>query len=157
MPKHNLPGRDRVLVDLIDSATNVTQALSRALKYGLEFNKTIVESPSEEIVRTISEFNSAAEDLMRQLPRPPIVHMVKEVEKWFKDSSMREQEEFITTEFDNLAVFMHSIGINIINHFNLWAYPWNPKIENGSDVSPYHPENMAMQVIEQVWRNTKNA
>lgn len=157
MPSHSLPTRDKVLIDLLDKSTNVTKALSRGLRNGLDFYGTIKENTSEEIVRAIKEFEEVAAELSRQLPRPPAVYMTKKVLEWFDDSPESHKEEFVTTAFENLAVFMSSTGQTIIDHFNLWSYPWKPEIRDGVDMSPHHPENLAMQVIQNVWRAKQDA
>lgn len=132
-------------------------SLSRALSYGMDFNSRLSISPSETILKNISEFNQVSGELIKQLPRPPVSYMVKIILDDFKNFSEREKEEFITTKFDNLNLFMSSLGLGIIEHFNLWAFPWKPQLVDGLDISPNHPENLALTVIQAVWRNTQDA
>jgi hypothetical protein len=153
----NSPTRDKLLLDLIYRASEVTMSLSRALNYGMDFNSRVPVSPSENILKNISEFNQVSEKLINQLPRPPIPYMVKAILEDFKNFSDREKEEFITTQFNNLNFFMPSLGVGIIEHFSLWAFPWRPQIVDGLDVSPNHPDNLALTVIEAVWRNLQDA
>lgn len=153
----NLPNRSAILVELLDSNIAVAQALSRALRFGTNFNSNLQSNPSEDIISSIAHFNEIAEELIRQLPRPPISYMSRIVSEWFEKSSEREKEEFITTDFNNLIVFMSLIGNNIIEYFHLWSYHWKPQIENGIDISPHHPENLALAVIQAVWRIKQDA
>lgn len=154
----SLPNRDKLLVDLIDSAAGVTMALSRAIRYGVEFNPKLSNNPSEVIINSISEFNQLAEELIKQLPRPTIPYMTKiTLEDFDKFSSERYKEEFITTEFTNLVVFMSSLGESIIDKFNLLVYNWKPQVVDGIDISPNNPYNLALTVIQAVWRNLQDA
>ncbi len=151
-----VPNRNSALINLLSINADITKSLTRALKVGVnDFNNHTI-STSEELLNNIKIFEETALDLIKQLPKPPVPYMAKTVEKWFDNSSDRDKEEFITTEFDNLVVFMSTLGAQIIKHFNLWRYPWIKDIKNGVDKSPYHPEAIALQVIETVWRKVKN-
>lgn len=154
----NLPNRDKLLIDLIDTTADVNKALTRALRYGVEFNHRLYISPAEDIIKVINKFDQISEDLIKQLPRPTISYMTRRVlEEDFEDLPIQYKEEFITTEYSNLIVFMSSIGMDIINKFNLWAYPWKPQIVGEADTSPNHPENLALVVIQTLWRNLQDA
>lgn len=152
----NISNRSKLLIDLLDSTAEVSANLCKALRYGTDYNSRLASSPSDNIIKSINDFNSVAEKLIKQLPRPPVSYMSKTVLEWFDRSSERDKQEFITTDFNNLVVFMPSIGNNIINHFNLWSYPWMKEVVNGVDNSQYHPENLALAVIKNVWRSVQD-
>ena len=145
------------LIDLVEQNAKISKALARALRYGFSFNTSLKETTTEELVKAISDFNTLVDTkLFKEMPRPPIGYMTEVVLDWFNTSSEREKEEFITTKFDNLNVFFSTLGISIINHFSLWSYPWEKQLKDGADTSPNHPENLAMLVIENVWRTVKD-
>lgn len=54
--------------------------------------------------------------------------------------------------FDQLTRYHHSLGTDIRNRFNLWEIPWEPEIKDGIDYSPYHPDQVSMTIIEELWR-----
>lgn len=151
-----LPSRNKALIDLLEASASMTKGLTRALKFGVnDFNKH-TGSVVEELINDIKTCNKLSVDLLKQLPRPPVNYMARTVEDWFNNSSEREKEEFLTTDFDNLVVFMAPLGRKIMDRFNLWMYSWVPDIRDNIDKSPQHPEAIALQVIETVWRNVKN-
>jgi hypothetical protein len=90
--------------------------------------------------------------VMEVMPRPSIKYMVDIAEEWFKESTERDQEEFITTKFENLVVFMNPLGVNLINYFGLWNYRWEPVVKDGVDYSEEHPEAVALKIIQELWR-----
>ena len=149
----SMPNRNKVLIDLLQSTASMTENLARAFKLGLNTN---TGSLSVDLVNDIIQVDSQSKELLKQLPRLPIPYMAKTVQEWFNNSNQRSKEEFLTTEFDNLVVFMSPLGAEIINHFNLWLYPWTKDIKDGIDRSPQHPEAVALQVIEEVWRSVNN-
>lgn len=151
-----LPNRNKAIIDLLEVSTSMTKDLTRALKFGInDFNKHR-DSVVEELINDIKACNKLSVELLKQLPRPSISYMARTVEDWFNNSSEREKKEFLTTDFDNLVVFMNPLGSRIIDRFNLWMYSWVPNIRDNIDKSPQHPEAIALQVIEAVWRNVKN-
>lgn len=146
--------KERMLLKVIESVLELQKSFFRLLKLK---DTEIEESATVDVTNNLERFEFITEELMPYLKRPSVKYMAKIVEDWYNNSPQREKEEFITTEFDSLVVFMNPIGINIINQFNLWAYPWTKQInEDGVDESPDHPESVALQVIETVWRNVKN-
>lgn len=141
-------------LDLIETLADLSKLLLKTVRIGISgYNSS---SRSLEILSCIDSLNEKINNLVGELPRPTIIYMTDIVTDWFNNSSERDKEEFVTTEFERLPVFMNSIGMNIINHFKLWAYPWESNIEDGIDNSPDHPEAIALEVIENVWRNVKN-
>lgn len=68
-------------------------------------------------------------------------------------------EEMVTTFFTagyagdvEIAMFHDSLGRWIRNNYNLWSIPWEPKIKDGVDYSPEHPDCVSMTIVEEVWR-----
>lgn len=65
--------------------------------------------------------------------------------------SQRTMDEIRATPKDELVTLHHTLGRAIRNFYNLWSRPWKPKIKDGVDVSPDHPDAISMSVIEKVW------
>jgi type VI protein secretion system component Hcp len=108
------------------------------------------------MLEALVEFGIISSELKKYLDRPSDEEMVETVLEWYNASSKREQAEFITTDFENLVVFMSSLGQNILKTFNLWYYTWDKKIKDGVDVSEEHPEAVALRVIEETWRQLQD-
>lgn len=77
--------------------------------------------------------------------------MVVLVEGWFHRGSATDQQKFMNTPREKLAVYHSSLGRSIRNEFKLWETEWKPEIINGVDHSPQHPDQISMRVIENVW------
>lgn len=51
----------------------------------------------------------------------------------------------------DLIQYHSGIGMAIRNAYNLWKVKWKPKIVNGVDMSPDHPDQVSMKIIERLW------
>ena len=85
-------------------------------------------------------------------PRPAVEAMAEEVQGWFLDGPTRGYLEFVKMQEDELVECHHGLGRHIRNHFKLWEYEWTPKVEDGVDSSPEHPDSISMEVIRGAWR-----
>lgn len=83
-------------------------------------------------------------------------HMVSVVEKWIKKSKIEDRNTFVSTPKEKLVRYHGTLGRDIRNEFKLWDADWTPKIVNGVDCSPNHPEQISMRIIEEVWSRAKN-
>lgn len=61
------------------------------------------------------------------------------------------QAEFFHCEKKNLVQFHHTMGREIRNRHAFYTQPWEPEIEYGIDVSPFHPDAISMAIITEVW------
>jgi len=81
--------------------------------------------------------------------------MIVTVFKWFIEESDVVREQFLQTRFVDLVKYHNTLGCKIRNHFELWSNKWEPELEmrNGieCDVSPNHPDQISMRVIEKFW------
>lgn len=69
--------------------------------------------------------------------------------------SEEERNEFFLGPWKDqgsLAVHHYGLGTWIRNHYLLWNREWVPELVNGVDHSPYHPDNMSMTIIWEVWK-----
>ena len=82
--------------------------------------------------------------------------IVEEVIQWLSEAPDKEVEEFINSSREGLIVYHSTLGRDIRNHFKLWRYPWKPELDDqGVDVSPYHPDQVSMQIITKVWETVQ--
>lgn len=58
---------------------------------------------------------------------------------------------FVDCPRDSLTRYHQSLGRMLRNEFKMWDTDWNPKIINGVDVSPDHPDQRSQRIIERVW------
>lgn len=56
----------------------------------------------------------------------------------------------------DLISLHHSLGQHIRNVFQLWKIKWKPKVENGIDMSPDHPDEISMRIIEAAWKRLQD-
>lgn len=82
--------------------------------------------------------------------------MVDVVFGWLSEVPIELVIEFKNTKKENLSRYHLSLGSEIRNEFGLWKNKWDPVIIDGVDVSPEHPDSVAMRVIEAVWIKTNN-
>lgn len=85
----------------------------------------------------------------------PTVEFMSDIvyNKWLPKMTAEDQRNFKNMREENLGSLHHSLGLSIRNEFDLWAYPYEPEIdERGVDCSPYHPDQLSMEVIKTVWR-----
>jgi hypothetical protein len=78
--------------------------------------------------------------------------IVNEVIKWFAESDIEDQIEFVSADMDDLIVYHSGLGRTIRNTFDMWQDEWEPEYVNGSDHSPHHPDARSMQVLVDAWR-----
>ena len=143
---------------LIEECSEVIQACTKIKKYGLSnWHPISGRKNSDHLLNEIEDVMDSIENVRPFIKRPPDIEMVKTVLKWFNNSPIRQQEEFRNTDFDNLVVFMHTLGQQIINYFSLWSYKWDKKIVDDIDESTEHPEAVTLRIIEKVWREVKDA
>ena len=62
-----------------------------------------------------------------------------------------ELARLAATDKEDLAVYHHTLGRQIRNHFHLWHYDFEPMIVNNVDVSPDHPDQISFRVMEEAW------
>ena len=76
--------------------------------------------------------------------------IVEEVCGWFDEAPKEQQKLFLDEE--NLGKYHFSFGMTIRNKCGLWrdGSDWVPKIKDGVDVSPDHPDAISMRIIERV-------
>jgi len=84
-----------------------------------------------------------------------VVDLRKEIfEVWNEE----DQAKFFLTEWNGnrLDSMHHGLGTYIRNQYKLWEIPWEPEMKEYMgcmcDCSPYHPDNMSMTIIEEVWK-----
>lgn len=83
-----------------------------------------------------------------------IEHIVESVRRDIADNWPKEtQDKFFRTGYDdkNLIMYHHGFGTYIRNKYKLWANEWEPHVVNDVDISPDHPDQVSMRIIEQVW------
>ena len=76
--------------------------------------------------------------------------MVHRVMEWYAVAPESVQDEFRTTNPDNLIQYHNSLGRDIRNAFDLWDIDWTPVMEGEIDCSPDHPDQVSLEVIKQV-------
>ena len=81
--------------------------------------------------------------------------MVVIVENWFDKETATNQQRFLDTPKEKLVKYHDTLGRTIRNEFKLWETNWTPEIKNGVDYSPFHPDQISMSIIEDVWTNMK--
>ncbi|RWZ84364.1 MAG: hypothetical protein EO766_17240 [Hydrotalea sp. AMD] len=64
---------------------------------------------------------------------------------------LKNDSEFFELEKEELIKFHHTLGRHIRNEYDLWSIPWEPVIIDNCDYSPFHPDQVSMTIIEQVW------
>jgi hypothetical protein len=145
------------LIHLIEECSELIKAASTVLRFGMGSTTKNSKLNSVCLLDEIMDVGMAMDEVRKILPRPSDRLMEDTVYQWFKNSTTRQQEEFLTTNFDNLVVFMNPLGQQIINYFNLWHYNWEKRIVNNVYMSVEHPEAVALRIIENVWRKLQDA
>ena len=56
----------------------------------------------------------------------------------------------------DLIFLHHSLGREIRNVFQLWKVKHKPKMVNGVDESPDHPDQISMRIIEGAWKRLQD-
>jgi len=82
--------------------------------------------------------------------------IAKEVKMWFHETPVSVQELFLSHNKLQLVLFHNTLGRYIRNNFNLWETKWTPELLNEIDISPDHPDQLSMNIIETVWEELKN-
>ena len=78
--------------------------------------------------------------------------IVEEVIEWYNETPIKLQFDFKTANKKELAEYHYTLGRDIRNHFGLWEKDWVPELVDGVDCSPNHPDQISMNIIEEVWR-----
>lgn len=81
--------------------------------------------------------------------------IVKDLQKEISEVwSDEDKISFFLTEYNDnsLVMYHHSLGQYIRNKYKLWTFPWEPELIDGVDHSPYHPDNISMTIIQEVWK-----
>ena len=76
-----------------------------------------------------------------------------------KEWTSEELKEFFLgpwVDGRQLISYHHSLGRYIRNNYDLWACHWEAELIDGVDHSPFHPDQVSMTIIEQVWRKGYN-
>jgi hypothetical protein len=89
---------------------------------------------------TSDEFNDIVKIVEKQIRNDPKLY--------YHLKSCRQNE---------LIRYHHTLGRSIRYEFKLWDREWKPDISNGIDISPRHPEQVSMSVIEKVWENIQSS
>ena len=68
--------------------------------------------------------------------------------------SDEDKTKFFLTEYneDFLYQYHHSLGMYIRNKYHLWSIKWEPVLIEGVDHSEYHPDNISMTIIKELWK-----
>lgn len=85
-----------------------------------------------------------------------VTHIIDEIYVRLLALSEEGRNEFINTKKKDLIKYHHGLGRQIRNEFGLWELSWEPKIENGVDASPDHPDAISMRIIESVWERAQS-
>lgn len=129
-------------------ANSVIRACSAIISTITKAEQHGYKNHTKQLIDELRELEVCAENMRIYLPKPDLDGMVEVVLEWFENSNDRLKAKFVTTEFDDLVVFHSTLGQNIRNHFNLWAF-YDEKKE-------WHPDEASMEVIEEVWRIVKD-
>lgn len=76
---------------------------------------------------------------------------ITEVISWLYRESKEVIDAFMHTNRNDLIEYHLSTGMHIRNELELWKVKWTPKIIDGVDHSPEHPDKVSMEIIEGVW------
>lgn len=79
-------------------------------------------------------------------------NIIEQVIEWYNQAPLALQFDFKTCKYERLIEFHDSLGREIRNEFRLWENAWVPEIVDGADVSKDHPDQISMNIIEEVWR-----
>lgn len=75
-----------------------------------------------------------------------------------KEWNKEDVNEFFMAPWKGESLTKHhmSLGMYIRNNYNLWTIPWEPELKEVMgclcDCSPFHPDNLSMTIIEEVWK-----
>ena len=141
----------------VEECAEVIHAISKVKRFGPDnTNPSTNEVNKVHLIKEIIQLEALLKKAKEQIPRPTKREMVDVVLQWYKDTPLRFREEFSEAKFDELAIYHHTLGRDIRNHFGLWMYPWEPKIVNDVDMSEEHPDAISMKVIEETWRQVQH-
>jgi len=83
--------------------------------------------------------------------------IINEMYEEYLKSDPDIKEKFKNTKKKDLIEFHHQLGRHIRNKYKLWELKWEPEIDKrGVDMSPYHPDEVSMTIIEKVWEKAQN-
>jgi len=147
--RHKRPtGREEILIHLIEESSELIKYASKALRFGMHnWHPDTKISNAVCVLEGMRSVVEAIEETRKHIPRPSISFMVSEALKWCDNMPVIYFNEFQTTEFPKLSIFAETLGKDIIDHFDLKEYSYNL----GESA-----ESIAQQVIEELWRKTKN-
>lgn len=83
--------------------------------------------------------------------------MVSLVQGWLRKETEQRKKEFLNTPKEKLEMYHSSLGRSIRNEFKLWDREWVADIQDGTDCSPDHPDQVSMKVIETVWERQQSS
>ena len=149
---------DKSLDIIIEECSELIRLASKIKKTGINYRDTMTGVRiGDQILYQIEDTCVEIKNVKKFISRPNDREIINIVHNWYNNSSLRLQSEFKETDFDRLAVFMSTLGLQIIEFFNLRAYEWKEKIIEGVDVSTESPEAIALRVIETLWREIQDA
>jgi len=85
---------------------------------------------------------------------PEYEKIIKDLQRIVKEEWTQEDRDyFFTTGWDSRALsqYHHTLGREIRNNYNLWEIKWEPKLIDGVDHSPEHPDNASSEIIKELW------
>jgi hypothetical protein len=79
--------------------------------------------------------------------------IVDEVHAELMKAPQEERDQFVLAEYgkNRLIDYHHRLGRYIRNTYSLWTFDWEPELIDGVDHSPFHPDNISMEIIKKVW------
>ena len=79
--------------------------------------------------------------------------IVLEVHAELMNAPAVERDAFMLAEWSDVSLidYHHSLGRYIRNNYNLWHFEWEPELIDGIDYSKFHPDNISMEIIKEVW------
>ena len=83
-------------------------------------------------------------------------NIVDEVHADLLKAPEEERDMFLLAELAShkLIDYNTTLGRHIRNKYQLWDYEWTPEYADHGilvDVSPFHPDNLSMEIIKAVW------
>lgn len=80
--------------------------------------------------------------------------IVEGVHQDLLDAPEEQRDMFMLSELANhkLIDYHSTLGRHIRNKYKLWDYEWTPEYDDSMvDHSKFHPDNLSMEIIKQVW------
>lgn len=95
-----------------------------------------------------------SETKVKEITQERFEEIVEAVHNELLDAPDEEQAEFLWSGLNghDLATYHSTLGRYIRNKYELWQYEWTPEYDdNMVDHSKFHPDNISMEIIKQVW------